>query len=153
MKQFTLRLQAKAQRPVIKLVDFYGFDALLDTGALFPVWIEDESILKELDAVLLMENVEFGGFGGKAIGNLYRIPMLKVGELLFPDFHMISCKLNLPCKMILSATMFDDLIYEVDNHNHRFNVSIPDTQSTVRNLVIEDQNGNLHVLCSSGNVS
>ena len=44
MKQFTLRLQVKAQRPVIKLVDFYGFDALLDTGALFPVWVEDESI-------------------------------------------------------------------------------------------------------------
>lgn len=56
--------------------------------------------------------------------------------------------MNLPCQMILSAPMFDNLIYEIDNYNHRFNVSVPDTESMVRNLRVEDKDGILHVLCS-----
>ncbi|MBR1742580.1 MAG: hypothetical protein IJ733_12090 [Lachnospiraceae bacterium] len=53
-------------------------------------------------------------------------------------------------KLCPSATLFRNLIYEIDDFNHRFNVTIPDTQSTVRNLAIWDEKGNLHVACTSG---
>ena len=113
MKQFTLDIKKKIQRPVVHLDTFYGYDAMLDTGALFPVWVSEEEI--------------------------------------YPEFHIIACELKLPCHMLMSATMFRNLIYEIDDYNHRFNVTIPDTQSTVRNLVIRDEKGNLHVSCTSGN--
>ena len=52
--------------------------------------------------------------------------------------------------MILSASMFSGLRYEIDDENHKLNVTIPDTQSFVRNLTIWDENGHLQVLCVSG---
>ena len=52
--------------------------------------------------------------------------------------------------MLLSATMFSHLRYEVDDENHRLNVTVPDSQSCVRNLTIKDENGHLQVLCTSG---
>ena len=150
MKQFTLDLKKGTQRPVVHLDTFYGYDAMLDSGALFPVWVSEEETLIELGATLELPNVEFGGFGGKSAGKLYKLPMLQVGELIYPEFHIIACELKLPCHMLMSATMFRNLIYEIDDFNHRFNVTIPDTQSTVRNLVIWDEKGNLHVACCSG---
>ncbi len=51
--------------------------------------------------------------------------------------------------MIMSATMFRHLIYEIDDHNYKFNVTIPDKESEVRNLVIWDSEGKLHVACNS----
>lgn len=136
MKQFSLKLLNITQRPVAHLKDFYGFDAMLDTGALFPVWVEDEDILKDLSATLIKNKVEFGGFGGNAFGKLYQIPLLKVGDLIFPNIHIIACRLQLPCQIIMSATMFRGLIYEIDDYNHSLNVTIPDKESNIRNLVI-----------------
>ena len=79
MKQFTLDLKKTTQRPVVHLESFYGYDAMLDSGALFPIWVSEEETLIELGAELKLENVEFGGFGGKSIGKLYKLPMLQVG--------------------------------------------------------------------------
>lgn len=45
--------------------------------------------------------------------------------------------------------MFHGLIYEIDDRNHKLNITIPDDENTVRNLKIEDANGRLHVLCTS----
>ena len=64
MKQMTLQLDSRQQRPVVRLKN--GLRALLDTGAYIPVWTDDEDIL--------VEN--------------------------------------------LGATMFQNLIYEVDDKNH-----------------------------------
>ena len=47
MKQFTLPLKKNTQRPVVVLNEFYDLEVMLDTGALFPVWVEDEELLKE----------------------------------------------------------------------------------------------------------
>ncbi len=149
MTQFTLRIKKETQRPTVILEDFYHLEAMIDTGSVFPVWVEDEGILQDLGAVLIADNVEFGGFGGKAVGRLYRLPMMKVGSLMFPDFHIISYRIDLPCQLILSATMFTRLIYEIDDYNYRFNVSVPDTESGIRNLRIWDKEGRLHVACTS----
>ena len=148
LKQFTLPLKRNTQRPVVILNDFYDLEVMLDTGALFPVWVEGEELLKELGGVLIAEDVVFSGFGGRANGRLYKLSMLKVGSLVFPEFHIIACRMNLPCFMMMSATMFRHMIYEIDDYNYRFNVTIPESESEVRNLHIWDSEGRLHVACN-----
>jgi hypothetical protein len=51
--------------------------------------------------------------------------------------------------MILPATMFSGLRYEIDDENHEFNVTVPDNEPTDRDLIIKDKNGRLQVLCTS----
>lgn len=89
--------------------NWYRLNALLDTGALFPVWTAPEEALISIGAAKIKENV--------------------------------------PYHIILSATMFHNLIYEIDIKNHKLNIIVPDDESTVRNLRIEDTNGKLHILC------
>lgn len=43
--QLTLKLDASARRPVVKLDWFNGCRALVDTGVLFTVWTASEKIL------------------------------------------------------------------------------------------------------------
>ena len=136
MKQFTLDLNENIQKPVARLVDWHQFNVMLDTGALFPVQVDEEKALIKLGAECIKENVTFGGFGGEAVGNLYRLPYFKIGELIFPGLPVISCEVKAPCHMILSVSMFSKLRYEIDDEHHKLNVTIPDTQSTVRNLTI-----------------
>lgn len=51
--QLTLKLDANSRRPVVKLSWFNGCRALLDTGALFPVWTANGELLKQLGAKLI----------------------------------------------------------------------------------------------------
>ena len=154
MKQFTLNLM-EDQRPIIYLGlknDMVKVNAMLDTGALFPMWVTDEDILINLGSVLVKKDVEISGIGGKAKGNLYKMDSIEVGDLVYPGFYIVACKMDLPCHILLSATMFQNLIYEIDDKNHKLNISIPDDESIVRNLKIEDKNGRLHMLCCSATV-
>ena len=52
----------------------------------------------------------------------------------------------------ISATILKGLIYEIDDCNHKFNVTITDKESTVRNLKIESSSGQLHILCNSKSI-
>ena len=47
--------------------------------------------------------------------------------------------------MILFVPMFHDLIYEIDNMNHKLNITIPDGKSNIKNLVIYDRSGKMYV--------
>ena len=64
MKQFTLGLYDNIQRPVVFLENWHKYDAMLDTDALFPVWIAEEETLEKLGAMCVENDVPFGGFGG-----------------------------------------------------------------------------------------
>lgn len=151
MKQFTLNMNAKYQRPIIELKSWHNFEALLDTGAYFPIWTSDEDILELLGGRVLKRGISFSGFGGTTKGNLYQLQEMIIGDLIFPNINIVACKdlRDVPFQLILSATMFRHLIYEVDDKNHKFNVTIPTNESNVRNLRIEDSNGRLHILCHS----
>ena len=150
MRSFQLRLLDDNQRPVINLSDT-NISALLDTGSVFPVWIADESVLVDyLHATLIKQGVSFGGFGGQAVGNLYQLPMLKLGKLEYPGLYVIAHRMNLPFHMIVSATMLSHLRYEIDDENHVLTITIPAGQSNVRKLTIADSQGKLHVLCVDG---
>lgn len=149
MRQFTLNLDREMQRPIVSLSNLQGLTALLDTGAYFPIWTDEEDILSSLlGAKLIKKDVPFGGFGGQTKGNLYKFTMT-FGDLIYPDMNIIACgDLQVPFNMILSATMFNKLIYEIDDRNHKLNVTIPEGESLVRNLIIRDSGGKLHVLCT-----
>ncbi|MBR1741648.1 MAG: hypothetical protein IJ733_07205 [Lachnospiraceae bacterium] len=148
MRQMTVDLDEKQQRPVVILDN--GLAALLDTGAYFPVWTDEEDILtSSLNGKLIREHMPITGFGGTAYGNVYQATF-RIGELIFPEMHIIAnSDLDTSYNLILSATMFQQLIYEIDDAHHRLNITIPDDQSNVRNLKIEDRNGKIHVLCHS----
>ena len=146
MRQFSLNLDVTQQRPVVALKNL---TALLDTGAYIPVWTDDEEILvSELGAKLIKENIPFTGFGGIAHGNLYQVT-LEVGDLVFPNMHIVANgELNTSYNLILSATMFDGLIYEIDTYSHRLNVTVVNDSDFVRNLRVIDKDGRVHVLCN-----
>ncbi|MBR3621908.1 MAG: hypothetical protein IKN43_00970 [Selenomonadaceae bacterium] len=150
MKQFTLPLVRQAQRPTAILEDFYHLSAMLDTGAVLPVWVKDEKQLKKLDAVAIAFNQPFSGFGGKTFGTLYRLPFFRCGDLIYPNFPIIASNIDLPCQILIPATMFSNLIYEIDDYHHKLNITIPNTESNVRNMKVENKNGVLYVLCSKG---
>lgn len=150
MREFQLKLVEDNQRPIINLPKT-NLSAMLDTGSVFPVWIADEKFLTSyMQAELIKDNVSFGGFGGEAVGNLYRLPLLKIGELEYPGLYIIAHRINLPFHMIVSATMLSKLHYEIDDENHILTVRIPENQSNIRKLTIYDSKGKLHVLCADG---
>lgn len=55
MNSFGLDLDRKFQRPVVKLANFNNFNALIDTGSIFPVWTTSEDILKSINGVCVKE--------------------------------------------------------------------------------------------------
>ena len=69
MMQFCLPLKDDVKRPVARIDSFYGIDALLDTGAVYPVWVQDEEILADIGGEVVLEQVEFGGYGGTKKGS------------------------------------------------------------------------------------
>lgn len=120
MKQYTLKLDNTRQRPVVILNN--GLTALLDTGAYIPVWTDDEDILtSELGAELVRKDVPLSGFGGCTHGNLYKVN-IDIGGILYPNMHIIANnEINATFNLILSATMFEGLIYQIDTVNHVLN--------------------------------
>ncbi|MBQ7478555.1 MAG: hypothetical protein IJT01_06610 [Selenomonadaceae bacterium] len=149
MKQMTLKLIEKYQRPVVKLDDFFGLEAMIDTGAVYPVWMSGEERLRRLGAVKKKDSVPFGGLGGMTNGALYKIPIFQLGDLLYPDMGIIAHRSNFPVPLLLPATMFNNLIYEINNKTHRLNITVPDDESISRNLTIKYENEQLYVFCSS----
>ncbi len=149
MQQFILDLKDD-QRPIIKLEKWKNMNALLDTGAVFPVWLAKEELLVKLGATLKKENITFGGFKEKAVGNLYILPSFVLGALVFPNFHIIACENDrIPAHMIVSATMFRNLSYEINDKTKHLTVTIPDGESNIRNLVIKSTDGISYVFCNS----
>lgn len=147
MKQFILKLDDNRQRPVVLLSN--GLTALLDTGAYIPVWTDDEDILvSDMKAELVKENVPLSGFGGSTYGNLYKVN-IDIGGIVYPNMHIIANNdINATFNLILSATMFEGLIYQIDTVNHVLSVDIPDHESNIRNLRVESKDGKQYVLCS-----
>lgn len=147
MRQFTMKLDKKSQRPVVVLKN--GLTALLDTGAYIPVWTDDEDILISfLGAEFIRNHVQMSGFGGVTYGNLYKVN-IDVGGILYPNMHIIANNsIDATFNFILSATMFDGLLYQIDTVHHVLNIDVPDTESIVRNLRIESRDGQQFVLCN-----
>ena len=135
MTQFTLKLIEGQENPVIKLDNFFNFTALIDTGARIPVWLEDEKEIQTPGGILKQKNVRIRGLSQKvSTGNLYTLSNFQIGKIIYTKLDIIVLPdEKAPYSMLLSATMFRGMIYEIDDINHRFNVNVPDSD-TVRNL-------------------
>lgn len=144
MRQILLELDKSSSRPIVL---FNGLKALLDTGAYVPVWVTKEEDLKvKRGARFIKAGVPFSGFGGTTKGNLYRMT-LQIGDMVYPDMPILAnAEVDSGFDMILSASMFDGLIYQVDTVNHVLNIDIPDNESNVRHIRLKDSKGELFVL-------
>lgn len=150
MIQFSLELNGNQQRTFIFLRTWNNVLALLDTGALFPVWTDEERLLKKPGGIPMNKTVPITGFGGRTECPSYKLKGLRIGKITYSSIPIAVCPMpEMTCHMILPATMFSGLIYEIDDYNHRLNVTIPAGESTVRNMRIVDSNGRLHILCNS----
>lgn len=143
--QITIQLDDKARRPVANLNWFHGCRALIDTGALFPIWNGSGSTLADgFRAKLQKKNVIFSGFGGKTTGDLYRVNF-EMNGLYYIDMPIIASELpGSNWNMILSATMFDGMIYEIDTITKTLRIDTKDNQP-VRILRLSNDNSNLSV--------
>lgn len=145
--QLTIKLDDFARRPIAMIDWFKGCRAMIDTGALFPIWADtDERLLKVYSqAKLIQKNVSFSGFGGKTQGNLYRINF-RLNELTYIDMPIIvKEEPNLNCHMLLSATMFDGMTYEIDTRNKRLNINTNDNQPVRILKLSKDYHNNISV--------
>lgn len=146
--QITIHLDEKSKRPTAKLQWFKNCHAMIDTGALFPVWTAPNFQLLALGAKLHEKNVPFSGFGGLTKGDLYKVDF-KLGELIYKDMPIVVKKMeNLNCHMILSATMFEKMIYTIDTINHFFSIDTCDNQP-IRHLDITKNSKQISV-CLAG---
>lgn len=143
--QMTIQLDEKARRPIAQIDWFEGCRALLDTGALFPIWNGDGKSLEQgFHAEFIRKNVTFGGFGGKAKGDLYRVNF-KLNSLYYLDMPIIASELEgTNWNMIISATMFDGMTYEIDTVNKKLNINTQDNQP-VRILRLSNDSNNISV--------
>ena len=150
MKQITLPLEiSRDSRPIARLEKFFGIKALLDTGATIPVWVREEKLLQAVGGIKISEKFTFSGFGGSTQGTLYRIPTFTVGDLTFPHLPVVAAKMNAPFHMILSATMFSRLRYEIDDFDHKLNITLPLGESPIRNIAIRDDNGRIRIVLAN----
>lgn len=148
MKKFSMQLLENDPRPVVKLKDGC---ALFSTGTFFPVVNLSKAMVEnELQGKLVYSDryIRIGGLGEQFKGDVYRLPTLSFGELLYPNIHVFVPheQLNLPFPYLISMAMLADLPFSIDNLNKTLTVYIPDGESMVRNLKILDDKGELHVL-------
>lgn len=144
MIEIAIQLNKNTRRPIVLLDWFRGCRALIDTGALIPIWTAKDTDLIELGATLERKNVSFGGFGGEAVGNQYRISF-KLGSIVYVDMPIIAKEMSgLSCHMILPATMFTGMVYTINDKEKTFGLRILDNQP-VRNLRLSTDTGDLSV--------
>lgn len=59
--------------------------------------VASDELLIELGAKLIKKNVKFSGFGGDAVGNLYRVNFL-LNDLIYIDMLIVATEMdNLQC--------------------------------------------------------
>lgn len=78
---------------------------------------------------------------------MYKINV-DVDCILYTNMHIIANnEINATFNLILSATIFEGRIYQIDTINHVLNVEIPDWESNVRNLRVVNEEGR-HFTCT-----
>ena len=143
MKQFSLALAPKYERP---LIDLYGMPALIDTGAVIPVFSIYPQLLEiAFESKLIALDKQISGFGGEDNGSIYEIKNFMIGKLIFKNLEVFvpdEPKIKYP--ILLSATMFYGMAYEIDTINNTFNVRLRDETLLERNFKIISLRGRLY---------
>lgn len=142
MKNFSIKLLPNYQRPIIEL---YGMNTLLDTGAVIPTFSLPLQTLKNLfNAKVILENAEIKGFGGVCKGKICSLENFKVGELTFEKIEVFVPNESVTSHpFLLSASMFVGLKYVIDTINLKLTIEIPENENLTRHFFIKDLRGKL----------
>ena len=143
MKEFSIPLQKKYERPIIKL---YNLPTLIDTGAVIPVFSIVPAIFeKYFETKLILKDGSISGFGGTERGSVYSIKNFKIGDLIFKDFEVfVPYEPRLKFPFLLSATLFYGMEYTFDTVNGNFIVRMTDEQKLERDFKIKELRGKLY---------
>lgn len=151
MTSFDFSLDPEYQIPVFTLVYWHNIRALLDTGAYTPMWTYTESSLRKIGGRPTYKTAPASGVAGSVECHQYVIPSVRIGPLAYKDLKVLyTDKFQREgFHLLLSATMFDGLIYEINRKKHILTLSIPEDESLDRVVRIRDSNGEYHNLCES----
>ena len=145
-------LDQHSDRPILEIPNMSGLLALIDTGARFPVWTADTDSLLAIGGTLVQKGVSYSGIGGKTSGDIYKLKTLVLGDnshgIIFPELPVVTNRdfEDAPFQIILSATMFRNLEYTINDKQHSFIIRIPDDEASVRNARININNDDFQVL-------
>ncbi|MBR3622611.1 MAG: hypothetical protein IKN43_04600 [Selenomonadaceae bacterium] len=141
--EFTLELQPKYLRPIIKL---YEIPTLIDTGAVIPVFSFTGSDMRDIfNATLIKNNAEISGFGGNDKGAVYSIPEFSIGSIDFNPFEvLVPENLRIKYPILLSAPVFYGTNYEFDTRNSLFKVKWENDYPRKRSFKITELKGELY---------
>ena len=119
MARIAIPMLKKFQRPIIEL---YGFNALIDTGAVIPMFSVPVTTVKEkFSAEKILEKHSIGGIGGESYGDVYRIDEFCVGELVYAPFDVfVPIEPNLKYPILLGAPLFHGMFYGFDTTENQF---------------------------------
>lgn len=110
---------------------------MIDTGSTMPMWLKSIVPLKIKGAVKQGKQLELNGVGGKTLGELYRVNF-DFGNIHFKDLPIIHKEIKVAdAYMILPATLFEDMVYEINNIEHTFKVRV-DSKSYYRQFKLKD---------------
>lgn len=133
-------LDTKENSPVIVLPWFNNCRVLIDTGATLPMWLKSVIPLKIKGAIKENYTVDLNGVGGSSTGDLYRVNF-DFGNIHFKNLPIVHKEISVAdAYMILPATLFEGMTYEVDNINHTFKVRV-DNKEYYRDFKIKDKTG------------
>ena len=137
-------LDTKENCPVIVLPWFNNCRVLIDTGSTIPMWLKSIIPLKMKGAIQQNRQIELSGVGGKTSGTLYKVNF-DFGNIHFKDLPIIHKEIKFAdAYMILPATLFENMVYEINNIDHTFKIKV-DNNSYYRQFKIKDNDGNPYV--------
>ena len=140
----TYNLDKKENSPVIVIPWFHNCRVLIDTGSTMPMWLKSIVPLKIKGAVQQDRQIELRGVGGKTSGTLYKVNF-DFGNIHFKDLPVIHKEIKVAdAYMILPATLFEGMVYEINNIEHTFKVKV-DNKCYYRQFKIKDNNGTPYV--------
>ena len=113
------------QRPIINL---YGLDCLIDTGAIIPMFSMPKVIIENMfKAVKTLEKHTVGGIGGESLGDVYRINEFKVGEIIYSPFEVfVPYMQTIKYPVLLGAPLFYGMFYGFDTVENKFVIDTKD---------------------------
>ena len=145
LKSFSIELIKKCERP---LTNLHGLTALIDTGAIIPVFSMSEDDLKEyFNAHLKRSDIYIGGIGGRCDGDVYVVKNFQIGEMIFENMDVFVPKDITPFEkkpIMLSATLFFGTKYEIDTINSKFTVTYPEDFKLIKDFNILDLRGKIY---------
>jgi len=133
--KFPLNITLASPRPIFEAyINNISFRCLLDTGADIPVFCKGtllfEEFTKSMTGVSRFKNSTIGGFGktdeSVLLWNVDDFVLSdKVNSIIYKGMKIaVMSKPNIPCDMILSASMFMKMKYTIDCSSRKHLLSI-----------------------------